>query len=222
VYEAIAADEIGQRWMKVHDAYTRTAEGEPLLGRYTACAAIYLVRDPRDVAVSFSHHSGTSIDDAIKLMNAADGALADSRKGLATQLRQKLLGWSGHVTSWLDQTDVPVHLLRYEDLKASPVERFGAALHFAGRAATHEEIRRAVRHTDFAELRRQEMQKGFAERGSKCALFFREGRSGGWRVRLSVGQVKEIEQCHGSVMSRLGYALESDLSSTSGCPKHAS
>ena len=112
VYEAIAAEASEQRWIKVHDAYTQTPEGEPLFGRNAARAAVYLVRDPRDVAVSLAYHNSTTIDDAIKLMNAADGALCRSRKGLALQLRQKLTGWSGHVTSWLGQTDVPVHVVR--------------------------------------------------------------------------------------------------------------
>jgi hypothetical protein len=207
VYQAMTADESGQRWVKVHDAYTQTPDGEPLLGQDVARAAVYLVRDPRDVAVSLSHHNSTTIDDAIKLMNAADGALCGSPKGFAMQLRQKLLGWSGHVTSWLDQGDVPVHLVRYEDLKASPGACFGAALGFAGRPATQAEIERAIQHADFAALQRQEMEKGFGERMSRTAPFFRAGRSGGWREALTSEQAHAIEQCHGAVMSRLGYQV---------------
>ena len=185
VYEAIAAEASEQRWIKVHDAYTATPGGEPLLGRNVARAAVYLVRDPRDVAVSLAHHNSTSIDDAIKLMNAADSALCRGLKGLAPQLRQKLTGWSGHVTSWLDQTDVPVHTVRYEDLVAAPAECLGAALAFAGRSATPSDIERAVRHADFAELQRQESEKGFAERMSRTTPFFRGGRAGGWRETLA-------------------------------------
>jgi aryl sulfotransferase len=206
VYEAMAADAHEQRWIKVHDAYTLTPQGEPLLGCKVARAAIYLVRDPRDVAVSLSYHNSTTIDDAIALMNAANGALCCSRKGLAPQLRQKLMSWSGHVTSWLDQTDVPVHVVRYEDLKVSPVDCFGAALEFADRPATPEQIERAIRYADFAELQRQESEKGFAERMSRTAPFFRSGAAGGWRECLTAGQVDAIEGCHGAVMTRLGYA----------------
>ena len=122
VYEAIAAETSEQCWIKVHDAYTSTPGGEPLLGRNVARAAVYLVRDPRDVAISLAHHNHTAIDDMIKEMNAADSALCHGSKGLAPQLRQKLNGWSGHVTSWLDQTDVPVHTVRYEDLTAAPTK----------------------------------------------------------------------------------------------------
>jgi aryl sulfotransferase len=205
VYERIAVEATGQRWIKVHDAYTLTADGEPMLGRDTARAAVYLVRDPRDVAISLAYHNSTTIDDAIKLMNAADGALCRPRKGMAQQLRQQLQGWSGHVTSWLAQTDVRVHMVRYEDLLADPVTNFAAALRFADRPTTEAEIERAVRHANFAELQRQESEKGFAERTSRTAPFFREGRTGLWRDKLSCEQIERIERAHAPTMERLGY-----------------
>jgi aryl sulfotransferase len=207
VYESIAADATEQRWIKVHDAYTPTPAGEPMFGRSVARAAVYLVRDPRDVAVSLAYHNSTTIDDAIKLMNAADGALCRGRKGLAPQLRQKLMGWSGHVTSWLEQSDMPVHVVRYEDLKEAPAACFAAALEFTGRSATPADIARAIRHADFAELQRQEGEKGFAERMSRTAPFFRSGRIGGWRESLSGEQANAIVQCHRAVMGRLHYEL---------------
>lgn len=207
VYEAVAAETCEPRWIKVHDAYTATDEGEPLFGCGTARAAIYLVRDPRDIAVSLAHHHDTTIDAAIALMNRPGGEYCSDVTSLARQLRQKLNGWSGHVTSWLDQGDVPVHTVRYEDLLAEPVARFGAALKFANRPATDEEIARAVGHSDFAELQRQEAEKGFGERMPCAASFFRAGRAGGWRESLTRAQVDAIEQCHAAVMARLGYAV---------------
>jgi hypothetical protein len=205
VYETISMEPEAQRWIKVHDAYTMTHDGDPLLGRNTARAAIYLVRDPRDVAISFSYHNSTNIDETIKFMNATDGALCAGRKSLSPQLRQKLTGWSGHVMSWLDQTDVPVHLVRYEDLIADPAACFGAALRFAGRAATAAEIERAIGFADLTELQRQEREKGFAERMSRTAPFFRSGSVGSWRESLTSEQVDAIERAHGAVMVRLGY-----------------
>lgn len=205
VYRAVAAVTTEQRWIKVHDAYSLTSAGEPLLGGKIARAAIYLVRDPRDVAVSLAHHNSATIDEAITLMNASDGALCRSRKGLSEQLRQKLTGWSSHVTSWLDQTDVPVMPVRYEDLMIAATKHFAAALGFAQRFASPEDIDRAVRHASFDELRRQEQERGFGERMSRIAPFFRSGQSGGWRETLTPMQRDKIEQRHGAVMARLGY-----------------
>ena len=201
-----AVPEAGQRWIKVHAAYTQTPSGEPLFGVPGACA-VYLVRDPRDVVVSLAFHNDTSVDDAMKTMNATDFALCRSGKGMAPQLRQVFLDWSGNVASWLDQTEIPVHLIRYEDLHADPGHHFAAALRFTERAASHADIQRAVRHADFGELQRQETERGFAERTSRTAPFFREGRVGSWRERLSDEQIARIEETHAPMMLRLGYRL---------------
>jgi aryl sulfotransferase len=208
VHEWTAARAREERWIKVHDAWTLTSLGEPMLGRDTARAAIYLVRDPRDVAVSLASHNNTSIQKAIELMNAPDGALNPGGRGhLTPQLRQKLAGWSGHVTSWLDQTSVPVLPVRYEDLVADPLAGFGAALAFAGREAGEAAIERAVRRADFAELQRQEKAHGFRERTSGSEPFFRVGRANAWREVLTEDQVRAIEDPHAAVMTRMGYSL---------------
>lgn len=207
VYEQMSREPGMARWIKVHDAYTMTPQGEPLLGRGTARAAVYLVRDPRDVAVSLSHHNSTSIDDAIAVLNDPEGSFCGGRNALAPQSRQKLAGWSGHVASWREQTEVPVYLLRYEDLRAATADRFAEALTFVGQMPAMAEAERAVRHADFDELRRQKAEKGFGERMSRTAPFFRAGRVGGWRDVLTRDQVAAIERCHGSMMSQLGYEV---------------
>jgi aryl sulfotransferase len=205
VYARMADEAPGPRWMKVHDAYTLLSGGAPMLGR-AARAAIYLVRDPRDVAVSLAHHNDIPIDAAIDRLNRTDFALCAATAGVESQLRQKLRGWSGHVASWLGQADVPVCLVRYEDLKVDPITHFARALAFAGRPADKDAVARAVRHADFAELQRQERENGFAERPPGAPPFFRAGKVGAWRGRLTAAQRSRLEDAHAATMDRLGYA----------------
>lgn len=207
VYRRIAARLERQRWVKAHDAFSYGADGEPLFGRDARCA-VYLVRDPRDVAISLAHHLGDSIDAAIRLMNAPKGGFAQPRSTLAPQLRQTLQSWSGHVRSWLDQTIVPVHLLRYEDLLADPAGRFAEALRFAAREESEDAVRRAARQAAFSELQRQERERGFYERQSPTSPFFRSGRAGEWRELLDADQIRAIESRHSAMMLRLGYPPE--------------
>jgi aryl sulfotransferase len=200
-------------FIKVHDCWTRLADGMPLLGR-AARAALYLVRDPRDVAVSFAFFLGTSLDRTIELMNRPGYALAPSHR----RFGQRLDDWSGHVRAWLDQTDMPVHPIRYEDLQADTGAVFRRSLHFLGfsfenEAAEKDSVARAVRHADFAELQRQEREKGFVERSRKQQLFFRQGRVGDWRHHLSEVQARRIESAHGTTMDRLGYELVTERES---------
>ncbi len=200
------------RFVKVHDAYTLTPSGEPLLaGRHGADGAIVIVRDPRDVAPSFANHSRSSIDEAIRFMGDAQAAFCGKSGRLHSQLRQQLPDWSGWMESWLGQDDIPVHLIRYEDMKADTFGTFRRALDFAGRPASDDDIRRAVGYADFAELRRQEEEKGFSEvpRPGASGKFFRRGDVGAWRDELSAEQVARIEAAHAPMMRRLGYELAS-------------
>lgn len=221
VYEELARDDDGEetasprravRFVKVHDAYTLTPKGEPLLaGRRGADGAIVIVRDPRDLAPSLANHSGSSIDDAISFINDANEAICTKTSRQHRQHRQKLAGWSGHIASWLDQADIPVHLVRYEDMQADTAGTFRRALDFAGRAATDQEIERAVVFASFSEMRRQEREKGFAERPHPHVkgIFFRRGEAGAWRDELTPEQVARIEAAHAPMMRRLGYELAS-------------
>jgi aryl sulfotransferase len=152
-------------------------------------------------------------------MNDREAAYCAKPGRLDTQLRHKLSGWSGHVASWLEQTDIPVHLLRYEDLQADTFGALRRALAFARRPVTDEEITRAIACADFAELRRQEQDKGFGETPRRAGgLFFRRGEVGCWRDELTPEQVARIEATHGPMMRQLGYELSVDA--PGGAGKH--
>jgi hypothetical protein len=198
------------RFVKAHDAYTLTPKGEPLLaGLRGAAGAIVIVRDPRDVAPSLANHNRTGIDDAIAFMNDKDAGFCVNAKRQHNQLRQQLPGWSGHVASWLDQTDIPVHLVRYEDMQADTGGVLKRALAFAQSPASDEDIARAVGFADFSQLQGQERQRGFREapRPHAGGQFFRRGEAGAWRDELSAEQVARIEAEHAPMMLRLGYEL---------------
>ncbi|HEX6375682.1 MAG TPA: sulfotransferase domain-containing protein [Allosphingosinicella sp.] len=195
-----------RHFIKSHDAYTRLSDDRPLLGGAEAArGAIVIVRDPRDIAPSLADHRGCSIDEAIDLMSDPEAAQARSSRGQNRQLRQRLLDWSSHVSSWLDQNDIPVCPVRYESMLADAAGMLTRAMAFAGCPTTAEQVARAVRLSAFEALRRQEEAKGFAE-ARVGRRFFRRGEAGGWRAALSKDQVARIEGLHGPTMARLGYA----------------
>lgn len=196
-------------FLKSHDAFTYLPNGEPLLSRRASAGAIYFLRNPLDVAVSYAYHSGHE-DFAVMVRDMAthDRAISKSKIGLDWQLRQQLLDWSGHVRSWLDQTEVPVHLLRYEDMLASPLETFRGAIRFAGLDHDDTQIAAALEHCRFERLQEKERQRGFRERLVGAKVFFREGRSGSWRDKLTDELVARVLADHSDVMRRCGYLDE--------------
>jgi hypothetical protein len=217
IYEEIArgADEeeedvaclLPARFVKAHDAYVTTPTGEPLMaGALGAAGAIVIVRDPRAVAPSLANHLGVPIDIAVALMADAEFCFCGENDRRHRQMRQKLLGWSAHVASWLDQNDIPVHLLRYEDLSADTHGALTRMLDFAGVSFPDEDIARAVHTARFSELRRQEGERGFDEAPRKrSGRFFRRGETQSWREELDEAQIARIEQDHADMMRRLGY-----------------
>jgi aryl sulfotransferase len=191
-------------FIKLHDAYCHLPDGRPVLG-CPARAALYILRDPRDVAVSLAFHTGKPIATVVRQILSASTRMGGIEPH-HEQISQRLLNWSGHVRSWTGQADVPVHVLRYEDLRADAVGCFGRAIAFLGLEATSEQLARAVDQADFNMLRRQEAEKGFRERQPESiAPFFRAGQVGEWRDVLTREQATAIEAAHGAVMAEFGY-----------------
>jgi hypothetical protein len=200
------------RFIKTHDAWTRTGEGKPLLGgRDVASGAILIVRDPRAVAASLAYHSHQTTDETIAFMANPQATFCGQTDRQHNQLRQQLPGWSGYHRSWLGQRDLPLHLVRYEELHADTAGTLQRALAFAGMAVTAHEVAQAVRFADFAALQEQERAKGFREAPPEPqGHFFRRGLSAGWRDELTPEQIARIGAEHAGMMARLGYGPARD------------
>lgn len=197
------ADETG--YHKIHDAYTYLPNGEPLVSRAATRGAVYLLRNPLDVAVSLAHHLRCSIDEAIAHMGNPDHAFCDNPKHLDYQVRQKLLSWSGHVRSWVDAEGLAREVIRYEDMHSRSLETFTRAAVFLGLPSERAQIKKALRFSHITELQRQEAKDRFQETPQGVPQFFRKGRVGDWRTTLTPAQVERIVADHGEVMARFGY-----------------
>ncbi|TKD51870.1 sulfotransferase domain-containing protein [Sphingomonas baiyangensis] len=191
---------------KIHDACTRVANGEWIISAAATAGALYLVRNPLDVAISYAHHASITLDEAIAALADPDYCIAAGKGGqLKPQVEQRLLSWSGHVTSWVDNPDIAVHVLRYEDMQRVGAPAFAAAATFLRRDATPAAIARALAHSSFDKLKAQEDRETFRERAQRSARFFRKGKIGDWQTTLSGAQIDRIVEAHGTVMQRFNY-----------------
>ncbi|MFN3075761.1 MAG: sulfotransferase domain-containing protein [Alphaproteobacteria bacterium] len=205
VFRTIAARVTGPAIWKAHEACLRTPAGEPLFPPEATAAAVYIVRDPRDVVPSLAHHLTVSIDRAIAFLNDPEAVFSPAGSRLPPHLTQPLLTWSRHVESWLDEAPFPICLLRYEDMRVDPVAGLHKVAKTFGIEAGEAALAGAVEATRFEVLREQEARHGFRERPAGVSAFFRRGEVGGWRDTLTPAQVARIERDHGAVMDRLGY-----------------
>ena len=191
--------------LKTHDAY-RTARGAarfPPTG-----AAVYLVRNPLDVAVSYAHHGNLPIDRIVARMNTDRSAESHMPGGAFQRLPEPLTTWSGHVSSWTEQADLPVHVARYEDLLARPRAGFAAIVRFIGLGEDSARLRQAVERSSFARLQAQEAEFGFVEKQPTAQSFFRAGVAGSWRAALTRRQARALVDAHGEAMAKFGYLDE--------------
>lgn len=192
---------------KPHDHFVKTHsrfgsyKDHPLINSTVSKGAIYLVRNPLDIVISFASHLGTSIDEAIDLM---DDPLY-STKSNDSNVLTILGGWSGHVDSWLTNKSIPRILVRYEDLEANPNKEFSKILNTLGINIDQTLLRKSVEFSSFSELSEQESKSGFRERPPHAEQFFRKGTSGQWNLILEDRQIRKIVNSHGLVMKRLGY-----------------
>ncbi|MFY8106728.1 MAG: sulfotransferase domain-containing protein [Elstera sp.] len=193
-----------QKWAqsRTEPAYLKThAPGAP--GDFTL-GAVYLVRDPRDVALSLARHINRSVDDAIDMMGTPDKLMNRSRYRLQPRLLESWGSWSQNIESWLAPMPFPIHVLSYEAMRADPVAALSGLLPVLGFPVDPAAVEAAVAATALDTLRAQEVARGFAE-AEGPNRFFGEGRVQGWRDRLTPAQISRIEADHGPMMRRLGY-----------------
>jgi hypothetical protein len=206
LYETLAKQAGEPMIRRVHSAFVHTSAGEPLFPPALTLGAVYLVRDPRDVAVSYANYMNQDIDGTIEAMRNPGAAIGAPPGGLSPLLRQRLLTWSDHVRSWLD-AGLRLLLVRYEDLLANPAGVLSAVAAFLEWNAPPEVIAAAVETTRFSRLRSAEQKHGFESSARRSGSFFRRGLAGGWRTGLTPEQVRQLEYDHGTAMARVGYAI---------------
>lgn len=192
--------------LKTHNAKL-TVDDIPLIPPKLTRGALYIIRDPRDVAPSFANHLGVTVDEAIEKMG--NPAMTLEVKGV--NLFHVLSSWAGHVDSWtIHNTDVVCGVVRYEDLLERPEESWPSVLKVLGLDIDEKKMWKALERTQFSRLQKQEEQKGFQENGNG-PMFFRRGQAGGWKDTLTDEQVLRIETDHRHTMTRFEYELVNNL-----------
>jgi Sulfotransferase domain len=189
---------------------------------------IYIVRDPRDVAVSSYHFArkGRHIPDSLPLETYISTIFL--RRG------HTYGSWAEHLRSWLvNQSNISqmlrrqifstghiadvgslrrrFMLLRYEDLLDNTERELAKVAEFMGLNTSSEQISRAVAASSVDKMKQLEQKQshlwGSTKEGRQDIRFVREGRSGQWKKSLSATSVAEIESAWGYLIATLGYEL---------------
>jgi hypothetical protein len=193
---------------KIHDLLVPPGKRAALVPVRQVGGAVYIIRNPLDVCVSYAHHMSASMEQTVKIMNNPRAAVNPRIKNgmpSSINLLQPLGTWSQHILSWTTNLKFPTVIIRYEDMHADTEKMFVTVAAFLQLATTPEAVRRAVANASFSVLRDQEASHGFHEKPKKMKSFFRKGKIGSWREELPDAQAAQIIADHGDVMKRFGY-----------------
>ncbi len=205
LHDAFAAAEREPPLLKVHDRWSRTASGRPIFDRGHTRHTIYIIRDPRDVAISWARFSNHPIDWGVRNLADPQSRLNASRRSIATNIAQWLGHWSSHVTSWIDESGLEPLVVRYEDMHADLAATLVRTATYLGWEISPAAIAGAITASAFDRMADQERRSGFGEMPDTASRFFVSGRAGGWRDILTQEQAATIERDHETVMRRFGY-----------------
>ena len=195
-------------FVKIHDAFTFSAiDKASLIPESPTKVAIYFVRNPLDVILSFANHTGKDIETTIERFMVNEKGQIGAKKSNSpnSQFNQPLGTWSMHVESWLTKPRFPVHFMRYEDMKTKPFETFKAAVEAIGMEVTDEQIQGAIEATEFEKLQKKEQEKGFKEKLIPTSNFFFKGQVGRWKEELTPAQIERIRTVNEPMMRYFGY-----------------
>lgn len=181
----------GGRLIKTHEPY------RPEYRR-----AIYVLRDGRDVAVSYYFH-----------YLRAEGSRETFSRFLHRFLEGRLDGWgtwSDHAQSWMNsgiQNTERLLVIRYEDLRADCTGQVSRMSRFLGLELSSERIAAAVASSSLERMRSKETAH---KRGANSdILFARKGQVGGWTEHFSKDDERLFLTHAGDCLRRLGYPAES-------------
>lgn len=170
---------------------------------------IYIVRDPRDVAVSYFYF-------ALKVKGIPANTTLDSfvPRFVDSDLWLKYGNWSDHVMSWLAMRPSrrKFLFLRYEDLLSDTKRQAAKIASFMGIHATEESLEHAVQMSSADRMRHLEKSewkkwnRGI-RRSRKDVPFVRAAKSKQWTDALSNELAQKIENSWGPLMQALGYEL---------------
>lgn len=170
---------------------------------------LYLVRDPRDVLLSYYHfsrkyrHIGDDFPLETYIHRIATGTLHKTAWGT----------WGENVGSWLGaRLGRPNFLLvRYEDLVVHTQSQLERVAYFFGVPHSPQALREAIAKssaTNLRDLEKQQHGQWVATQKTRADIpMIGSAVSGKWKSSVPEASINEIESAWGALMEQLGYEL---------------
>ena len=222
-------DEASQNWIfnqnqfflnnKVHFVKTHNSldefKGNKFTSNQQTLGAIYIVRDPRNILSSLTHHYSLNYEQAYKKIMDENASLLEKSLNNDHSNFTFLGSWSNHYKSWKNTKEFKTLFIKYEDLEDNKYETFKKVVSFINRIKSKElkidekKLLNSIRSTNFTNLKNKEQNEGFEEsvissNGEKKP-FFNLGFNNRWQKILPKNILTQLNKNLQKDLNDLGY-----------------
>ena len=182
-------------FFKTHNAMC-SINNNKFTDKFNTLASIYIVRDPRNIITSLSHHYELTLEESLNFLTNKKKIIFPKNNNVNKKENGDpddfnfLSDWSSHYNSWKDIKFCPVFIIKYEDILADPREIFNSVLKFLSNFIKikfeEKKINNVISCTSFENLRKLEKTIGFTESATslktdKKINFFHQGKKNDWK-----------------------------------------
>jgi|ETNmetMinimDraft_28_1059901.scaffolds.fasta_scaffold71326_1 hypothetical protein len=207
------------RFFKTHNAMC-AINGNKFTDKFNTLAAIYVVRDPRNLITSLANHYELNLDETFSFLTNKRKIIFPINRGAEKKdIKENedfnFLGdWSDHYQSWKNINFCPIKIIKYEDLLTDVQKVFVSTLDFLSKFLKikfdKKKINTSLISTSFQNLSQMEKNEGFQEsvtsfKTDKKIKFFNLGKKNNWKNLLDPQIEKKIREVFSKEMKELGY-----------------
>jgi hypothetical protein len=188
------------RFFKTHNIFGRVNNSK-FSNKQNSAGCIYIVRDPRNVMTSIKNHYELDDDAALKWMTNSKKFIYDVERveHYGYSDFQFISSWSTNYKSWRVQKEIPIKIIKYEDLLKETYVVFKDVIKFINKTLQIKEkinkdkLKNSVGSTFFDKLKNDEKTNGFVEavpsKINKDKIpFFNLGPDNDWKKILDKDQ----------------------------------
>ena len=186
---ATSSDVLSPRVFKSHFPYELVPGGLP---HTTPAKYIVVLRNPKDVCVSFWHHK-------LRINASVPTDTPTSWDGYVSDFVRGTMGWGSwfdYIMEWWEHRHAPnVLFIKYEDMKRSPSESVCTIADFIGTQVTDDLVEEVIYNSSFSSMKTDNTcnyswQAGPNKFFSGEGEFMRKGQVGNWKGYFTDDQVK--------------------------------
>ena len=182
------------RFFKTHNVFG-SINGRKFTNRENSIGCIYIIRDPRNVITSLKNHYELDYPDALSWMLNPKKFIHDYENLREYGDFQFISSWENNYKSWKSQHEMPLKIIKYEDLMDKTYVVFTEIIKFINKITKNSEqinkskIKNSIKSTSFNKLKTNEKKFGFSEsikskKSNRQIPFFFLGPDNKWNKNL--------------------------------------